>query len=262
MATKESTAGVQGRLWSARARDWAEIQEPAQSELYPPVFDAAGVGPGTRLLDVGCGSGVAAAIARERGAQVSGLDAAGPAIEFARARVPDGDFRVGDLEELPYEDGAFDVVTGFNAFQYAADPVHALAEARRVCTGVVAIVTWGAPEECEATAYVKALGSLLPPPPPGAPGPFALSTPGALEELARGAGLEPRAAATIRTAWDFPDADLGLRGMLSAGPAVKAIEHAGEQAVAEAVCAAAAPYRTAAGGYHVENAWRYVIAGV
>jgi 2-polyprenyl-3-methyl-5-hydroxy-6-metoxy-1,4-benzoquinol methylase len=67
---------VQGELWGARARDWAEAQEPAQSGLYPPVFDAAGVGEGTSLLDVGCGSGVAAAIAHDRGAKVSGIDAA------------------------------------------------------------------------------------------------------------------------------------------------------------------------------------------
>jgi hypothetical protein len=49
--------------------------------------------------------------------------------------------------------------------------------------------------------------------------------------------------------------------MLSAGPAVKAIEHAGEARVEAAVADAAAPYRTAAGGYVFENTWRYVIAG-
>jgi hypothetical protein len=73
-------------------------------------------------------------------------------------------------------------VTGFNAFQYA-DPVGALREARRV-GAVVGIMTWGAPEHCEAVVLLKALGSLMPPPPPGAAGPFALSAPGALEAIA------------------------------------------------------------------------------
>jgi hypothetical protein len=44
MATSDTVRGsaaVQGELWGARARDWAEVQEPAQRELYPPVFDAA-----------------------------------------------------------------------------------------------------------------------------------------------------------------------------------------------------------------------------
>jgi SAM-dependent methyltransferase len=259
MATTESTAAVQGRLWGARAKDWADIQEPAQRDLYPPVLDAAGIGPGTRLLDVGCGSGVAAAIAHDKGATVSGLDAAAAAIANARRRVPAGDFRVGELERLPYADDAFDVVTGFNAFQYAADPAHAVAEARRV-GNVVAILTWGLPEECEAAGYVRALGSVMPPPPPGAPGPFALSTPGALQDLARAAGLEPRSAGTVLASWRFPDYGTALRGMLSAGPAVKAIEHAGQEHVEALVAGALAPYRTAAGGYVLENTWRYVIA--
>jgi SAM-dependent methyltransferase len=256
------SAAVQGELWGARARDWAEVQEEAQSSQYPPVLDAACVGDGTTLLDVGCGSGVAAAIARKRGAKVSGIDAALPAVEIARARVPGADFRVGEMEALPYDDGSFDVVTGFNSFQYAADPVRALREARRVARagGTIAILTWGQPEACEATAVLKALASLIPPPPPTAPGPFALAEAGALENLVGQAGLDPRGADEITTRWDYPDRETALRGMLSAGPAVRAIAAAGEERVAEAVIDAIAPFRTAAGGYAIENSWRYLLA--
>jgi SAM-dependent methyltransferase len=265
MATSDTvtgTATVQGRLWGARARDWAEVQEPAQKSMYPPVFDAAGVGEGTALLDVGCGAGMAAVIAHERGAKVSGLDAARPAVEIARERVPDADFRVGELEALPYDDDSFDVVTGFNSFQYAADPVHALLEARRVGRpgGIVVILTWGQPEQCEAVGIVKALASLLPPSPPGAPGPFALSAPGALEDLAQRAGLTPTHAAEVSTRWEYPDRDTALRAHLSSGPAARAIESAGEARVAAAIGDAIAPFRTAAGGYALENAWRYLLA--
>jgi SAM-dependent methyltransferase len=260
--TATGSATVQGELWGARARDWAELQEPAHTAFYPPVFDAAGVGEGTSLLDAGCGSGVAAALAHERGAEVSGIDAARPAIEIARERVPEADFRVGELEALPYEDDSFDVVTGFCSFQYAADPVHALQEARRVARpgGTVAMLTWGQPERCEAAAIIKALGSLLPPPPPGAPGPFALSAPGALEDLAHRAGLTAGRAAELSTRWDYPDRETALRAHMSAGPAAKAIEHAGEERVAAAVGDAIAPFRTAAGGYALENSWRYLVA--
>lgn len=265
MATSETVTGsskVQGELWGARAHDWAEIQEPAQSELYPPVFDAAGVGEGTVLLDVGCGSGVAARIAHERGAKVSGLDAVAPSIEIARERVPEGDFRVGELEALPYGDDTFDVVTGFGAFQYAADPVNALREARRVLRpgGTLAIHTWGRPEHCEAAAIIKALGTLLPPPPPGAPGPFALSAPGALEDLVRAAGLTPAHAAEFSTRWEYPDRETALRAHLSSGPAAKAMKAAGEERVAAAIADALAPFRTASGGYTLENSWRYLLA--
>lgn len=265
MATSDTVMGsatVQGELWGARARDWAEVQEPAQRELYPPVFDAAGVGEGTSLLDVGCGSGVAAAIAQARGAKVSGIDAALPMVEIARERVPDGHFRVGELEALPYDDDSFDVVTGFCSFQYAADPVHALRQARRVARrgGTVAMLTWGQPEHCEAAGIIKALGSLLPPPPPGAPGPFALSHSGALENLARPAGLTPRRTAEFTTRWEYPDRETALRGHLASGPAAKAIKAVGEEQVATALSDAIAPFRTATGGYALENSWRYVLA--
>ena len=238
------SAAVEGELWGARARDWA-LQEELGAGLYAPVLDAAGVTDGTRLLDVGCGSGVAAAIAHERGARVSGIDAAQPAIEIARERVADADFRAGEMESLPYDDASFDVVTGFNAFQYAADPVRALREARRVVPagGSVAIVTWGNPEDCEAAGLLKAFGSLMPPPPPGAPGPFALAAPGALEELAAQAGLAPTDAGEVTTTWDYPDRETALRALLSAGPATRAIAAAGEERVTAAAIGAIAPYR-------------------
>lgn len=260
--TSAGTAAVQGALWGARARDWAELQEPAGAELYPPVLDAAGVGPETRLLDVGCGSGVAAALAHERGAIVSGIDAAAPAIEIARERLPGADFRHGEMQALPFDDSSFDVVTGFNSFQYAASPVAALREARRVARpgGSVAVVAWGRPEDCDAAGCIAALGALMPPPPPGAPGPFALSAPGALEDLADLAGLEPAAGGEVGTCWRYPDLDTALRASLSAGPAAKAIAAAGEPQVAAAIREWYAGYRTASGGYTIENRWRYLIA--
>jgi ubiquinone/menaquinone biosynthesis C-methylase UbiE len=260
--TAIGSAAVQGELWGARARDWAEVQEPAQRELYPPVFEAAGVGEGTMLLDVGCGSGVAAAIAHERGARMSGIDATLQFVEIARERVPGAEFRVGELEALPYDDDSFDVVTGFCSFQYAADPVHALQEARRVTRagGTVGMLTWGQPECCQAAAILKALGSLLPPPPPGAPGPFALSAPGVLEDLAHRAGLATRRAAEFSTRWDYPDRETALRAHLSSGPAAKAIKQVGEERVAAALGDAIAPFRTAEGAYALENSWRYLLA--
>jgi cyclopropane fatty-acyl-phospholipid synthase-like methyltransferase len=67
------TAEVQGALWGARARDWADIQEPAWRPVFEAALRHAGVGAGTLLLDVGCGAGGALALAREMGAEVAGL---------------------------------------------------------------------------------------------------------------------------------------------------------------------------------------------
>jgi hypothetical protein len=60
---------------------------------------------------------MAALLASDRGAQVSGIDAAESLLTVARERVAAADFRLGDLQDLPFADGCFDVVTGFNSFQ-------------------------------------------------------------------------------------------------------------------------------------------------
>ena len=93
----------------------------------------AGVGPGARHLDVGCGAGMAAALSASRGARVAGrgsrvggIDAAEALLSIARERTPGGDFRQGELEALPFADAGFDLVTGFNAFQFAGEPAQAL----------------------------------------------------------------------------------------------------------------------------------------
>ena len=109
------TEPTAAELWSARAEDWAEYQEPQFLPLYQAVFDAAGVEDGTRLLDVGCGAGLAASLAVERGAHVSGFDAAPAMIALARQRIPEADLRVGEVEDPPYASDAFDVIVSFNA---------------------------------------------------------------------------------------------------------------------------------------------------
>jgi SAM-dependent methyltransferase len=232
--------------------------------VYEAVLNSAGIKSGTKMLDIGCGAGMFCELAATRGADVSGLDATAPLIAIAKARAPGVDFRVGEMEELPFEDGSFDVVTGFNAFQYAATPVNALREAKRVAHkgGTVIVMVWGKQEDCDAAAYLKAVGSQLPPPPPGAPGPFALSQDGALEALAREAGLTPKAPNDVDTPWEFPNLEVALRGMLSAGPAVRAIQHAGESSVKDAVAQAIAPFKTAAGRYYLRNTSRYLVSTV
>jgi SAM-dependent methyltransferase len=69
------SATRQGRLWGTAARDWPELQEPLALPLWEAMLDAAAVGPGTRVLDAGCGAGGASVRAAPRGAHVNGLDA-------------------------------------------------------------------------------------------------------------------------------------------------------------------------------------------
>jgi SAM-dependent methyltransferase len=258
------TAHVQGELWSAQARNWANFLETFHTPLYQSVFDRLSISQGTRLLDIGCGAGLAAQLAAAIGAQVAGIDAAPAFIEIARERLPDGDFRVGDMEELPYADASFDVVTGFNSFQHAANLVAALSEAKRVVRhgGRVAVVIWGRPENCEHVAVLAAIRALLPPELTGTSSPFALSEPGRLEALLERAGLRADDSGEIASTFVWQDSDTAWKAISSAGPTVMAVRSAGEEQVRQAVLDALRPFRTATGGYQEENTYRYVIATV
>jgi len=258
---KGGSASIQRELWGARATDWAEVQEGTVLPLYEEVLAKTGAGRETSLLDIGCGSGMFCQMSAARGAEVSGIDATPALIDIAKSRIPDGDFLTGEMEALPYAESTFHVVCGFNSFQYAANPVNALREARRVARkdAVVVMAVWGKASDCQAAVYLAAVGKLLPPPPLGAPGPFALSEDGALEALARQAGLTPIEVNDTDCPWVYKDLDMALRGLLSAGPAVKAMQTSGESRVRDAVATALEPFKTASGGYRLENKFRYLI---
>jgi len=259
--TTEGTAATQGPLWSERAEDWATVHEHNLTPVYDAVLDLVHAGPDVAILEVGCGGGTALALAAARGAEVAAIDAAPAFVEIVGRRVPTADVQVGDLQFLPFEDEAFDVVMGFNAFQYAADVGAALAEARRVLRpgGAIAMLVWGPQEECEIASHLVALRPLMPAPPPAAPGPFALSQPGALRALVAEAGFDVAIVADAAGPFVYPDEDVALRGLMSSGPCVNVARHAGVDAVATAIRDAIAPYRQADGSYRFENTWRFAI---
>ena len=261
-SNESRTSPANGRLWGTRARDWADVQEGQCSAAYEAVFDSLALCPGTRYCDVGCGSGMAALLASRRGAEVAGIDAAESLLGIARERVAGGNFRLADLEELPFPDGSFDFVTGFNSFQFAASPVAALSEAKRVSkpTGRIVVLTWGNPQGMEAAALIAAIKPLLPPPPPGSPGPFALSDKSALNAFVESAGLTALKITDVACEWSYEDLHTALRGLGSSGVAARAAEHTSVDAVDKAHEAALAPFRRHDGSYRVGASFRWLLA--
>ncbi|MDQ4082507.1 MAG: class I SAM-dependent methyltransferase [Actinomycetota bacterium] len=245
-------------LWGARARDWADVEDEGSRKLFEAVLEETRVSTGTEFLDVACGSGLACELAAGRGARVSGLDASPGLLEIARERVPEGDFRVGDMHALPWDEDRFDVVTFFNSI-FFADRETALREAGRVARpgGEIAAVVWTSPEQVEATAYLAALEPLLPPL-PSEVNPFARRE--ELESLAHGADLEVRRVFDLDWTWEYPDLETLLRGWLSVGLSALAIQATSEKAVRDALASAAAPFRLSDGGYRLENICRCLVA--
>lgn len=122
------------------------------------------------------------------------------------------------------------------------------------------MVTWGTPEGMEAASLVTVLKPFLPPPPSGAPGPFALSDENTLREFASNAGLTPTEVFDVDDAWTYPDLETAVRGMCSAGVAVKAMEHSGEEKVTFAYAAAFAQFLQSDGTVRVGASFRCLIA--
>jgi SAM-dependent methyltransferase len=191
---------------------------------------------------------------------VHGIDAAEAMIELAAAAVPGADLRVGTLEQLPWSEATFDVVTGFNAFQFAPDIVAALREAARVIRpgGRVAVCNWGGDGPQDVVAVTHALQAL---------GPDTTLVPrrpigdaGVLEQMLTEAGLLPRATGDVAVPYNPPDRSTLERGLLSAGNLRPIVEHLGEPAVAEALAEAAAPFRRADGSYAFRSTFRWVLA--
>jgi SAM-dependent methyltransferase len=255
------SAEEQAALWGTNADDWAALTEPTSMPIYDAVCDALDVGPGVELLDAACGAGLGLVVAAKRGATVAGFDATPEMLEVARDRVPDADIRHADLEAVPWPDEHFDAVMSCNGVQYASDPSAALAELRRVVRPgqPVAVVTWGDPQRCDAAQLLGALGALMPPRPPGAGGPFALSEPGKLESLLEAAGLEPSAAGEVDTPFVWADVETAWRANCAAGPNVMVINHAGVESVRQAFDQAMTPFIAADGTVRLDNVFRYAV---
>jgi len=260
---KPTTAAVEGPEWSARAAGWAQCWARFADPARAAVADATAIAAGTSLLDVGCGTGEFCRLAATRGATVSGIDAAEGMIEIARRQLPDADLRVGPMEDLPWPDDNFDLVTAINALQFAADFVAALGEAGRVARpgGLVAICNWSRIEERELWAVLAPLRELAPPEPdpPGPPTP-AVGEPGVLEDLARQAGLDPIRAGDVDVPFEAPDRATLERALLVDAMFLHLPDESRADAVRATIDEAGAPYRRPDGSYRFENRFRYVVA--
>jgi SAM-dependent methyltransferase len=141
-------ANLKARLkttWMAGDYDrFSRYMEGGAREFY----ESLNIAPGSRLLDVGCGSGQLSLMAAKDGLEVTGVDIAGNLVERARARAQaEGltvHFQEGDAEALPFEDASFDVVVSLIGAMFAPRPDLVAQEFLRVCVpgGTIAMGNW------------------------------------------------------------------------------------------------------------------------
>ena len=214
----------QREMWASFAPT-ATFTTPTAAHLV----DFAGVQSGEAVLDVACGTGVAAITAAGRGAKVSGLDLTPQLLAHAReneriAGYGAIEWTEGDAENLPYEDASFDVVLSQFGHMFAPRAEVVISEMRRVLKpgGRLAFATW--PPEHYIGRFFALIGRYSPPPPPGtAPPPLWGAVPVVMERLSDGfeapffeRGMMKVPSLSLSHVWEWMT--------LSVGPLTKLVE--------------------------------------
>jgi SAM-dependent methyltransferase len=172
------SSAVQDSELKARHRAmWASGDYPSMVDTFllplgPRLVDAAGIGPGMRVLDVAAGTGNASLPAAERGATVTASDLTPELLEAGRARAEAAGLELewaeADAENLPFEDESFDVVMSAIGVMFAPHHQAAADELVRVCRpgGTIGLLSWT--PEGMLGALFRMMGPFAAPPPPGA----------------------------------------------------------------------------------------------
>jgi SAM-dependent methyltransferase len=156
---------------------WASGDYPLMVDTFllpigPRLVEACGIAPGARVLDVAAGTGNAAIPAAQRGASVTASDLTPDLLEAGRQRPEaaglDIDWVEADAENLPFEDGSFDVVMSAIGVMFAPHHQAAADELVRVCRpgGTIGLLSW-TPEGMLGALFAT-MKPFAPPPPPGA----------------------------------------------------------------------------------------------
>lgn len=267
-----------------RARDWAEIQERMLSPLYEAVYERLEVGSGTRMLALGCGSGLALLIAAARGARVTGVDTDRDRLALARERLlpgPGADGPPGTAAgrsatapprlvdggpaAVPADGAPYDLLTAFDPIGCAAGDSDGLAPALEsavplAAPGATVVLTgWGPPERC-ATASVLEVADRLAGPSGGArPGARRPARRDDLEEIAFRAGLKPDGSGRVSCPFGYADLDSAVRGLLSTGLFDAAVRATDPVQVSKEIAEALHPHRRPDGTVWMANVFRYLV---
>jgi SAM-dependent methyltransferase len=250
-----------GEAWGSRAIDWSCLYEHYSLDMLVALLPRLGVGPGTALLDVACGSGLAVRVAAGMGAAVAGIDAAAELVAVASDRTPTADLRVGSMFELPWTDGQFDAVLSVNGIWGGCGV--ALDEAHRVLRpgGLVAISFWGQGPPLDIREVFKVFALHAPDQHRNSMRRLNnIAAPGVAEEMVERSGFSVLERGGRVSTIEWPDADTAWRAISSVGQAVPALRSTDPTILRDAVLAALEPCRDRRGAYRTRSDHQFVVA--
>lgn len=250
-----------GEAWGNRATDWCCLYEHYSLDMLLALFPRLGVGPGTTLLDVACGSGLAVRVADGMGARVSGIDAAAELVAIGRDRAPAADLRVGSMFELPWPDEQFDAVVSINGIWGGCGG--ALDEAYRVLRpgGLVAISFWGQGPPLDIREVFKVFAAHAPERHRDSMRHLNdIAVPAVAEGMLESSGFSVVECGGRVSTIEWPDEDTAWRAVSSVGPAVPALRSNDPGVLRTAVLAALERCRDERGVYRTRSDHRFVVA--
>ena len=214
--------------WNTVIGDYERLFASLTRQTAEPLFNAAKVTKGQRLLDVCSGHGGLAAEAARRGADVVAIDFSAEAVAIARARTAGVDFRQGDAQNLEFPGASFDTVVCGYGIIHVPEPDRALSEMFRVLkpSGRLAVSVWDKPSPDNGFGVVfealKKHGRLDVPLPHG-PDFFQFSDPEAMTGALGQIGLTDVTAIVVRQFWEMRQpADL-IEAFLRGGVRLRAL---------------------------------------
>ncbi len=153
------------RSYDRTAETYERVHAPRFAEPARDLATLAGVAAGSSVLDVGTGTGVAAKVAQELGAQtVVGVDPSEGMLDVARSARPGIEFLAAEAIDLPFPDGRFDVVLGNFVLAHFAKVETALFDIIRVTKpgGVIGFTTWTDGRDAFTDAWLELVSTVVP----------------------------------------------------------------------------------------------------
>ncbi|WP_194925979.1 class I SAM-dependent methyltransferase [Catenulispora pinisilvae] len=176
-------------LWADSGAGYEAVYASLCAHTIPALLDAAAVAADVALLDVGTGTGNVARAAVARGARVSAIDAEPSMLDLARSKVPQAEFHLAAVPELPFEAGTFDAVVGNFVLDHFGRPRVAMRALGSVTKpgGRVAFTLWPAERSAGRSIFPRVAAATR--------------------------GWVPRQMPDLEAADDYPRTEEGLAGL-------------------------------------------------